>query len=224
MSVAPPPPTKTAAKPPVKGAPNQPDTVRWHWGSALAGALLTAIVCGGIVFFWRKPTPPPIVLHAPPTPTIPTPEPTPTPAPLVVFVSGAVQSPGVYELPNGARVVDALARAGGFAPDANVDVVNQAAMLRDGDQLHVPTVAEEAAAPQPGVRSQEIEIGLSGSGAPVNVNTATLEELDALPGIGPTRAQAIIEGRPYASVDELERVPGIGPATLEELRPLITIE
>jgi competence protein ComEA len=105
-----------------------------------------------------------------------------------------------------------------------VDAVNQAAMLRDGDQLHVPALAEDASMPPPGVRSAEIEIGLGGAGAPVNVNTATLEALDTLPGIGPTRAQAIIDGRPYASVDELERVPGIGPATLEQLRPFVTVE
>jgi competence protein ComEA len=212
MSASPPSPAKAASKP----AP-----VRWHWNSALAGALIAAILLGGVALLWRRPTPPPIVIHAPPTPLIPTPEATTTPTPLVIFVSGAVQTPGVYELPAGARVGDALLRAGGFAPDANVNAINQAAILRDGDQLHVPTVAEASAPPVVGVtnaRSASVEVGL------ININTATLEELDQLPGIGPSRAQAIIDNRPYASVDDLDRVSGIGPATLEDLRPYVVVE
>ena len=215
-SAPPPPPvaTNTATKPAV---------VRWHWNSALAGALIAAIAFGGFTLLWRRPTPPPIAIYAPPSPVASTPEPTATPAPLVIFISGAVQTPGVYELPGGARVADALARAGGFAAEANVDAVNQAAPLHDGDQIHVPTLAEEPSSPPAGLSSQAAPADVSVGGL-INVNTATAAELEQLPGIGETRAQDIIANRPYASVDELERVPGIGPATLEKLRPLVVVE
>ena len=205
-------------------APKPPAPVRWHWNSALAGALITAIVLGGVTFLWRRPTPPPIAIHAPPTPAISTPEPTATPAPLVIFISGAVLTPGVYPLPAGARIVDALVLAGGFAPDANVNAVNQAAPLRDGDQIYVPTLEEEPAVPAAGLSSTEAPEAASVSSGPINVNTASAEELEQLPGIGPARAQDIIANRPYASVDELDRVPGIGPATLEELRPYVVVQ
>jgi competence protein ComEA len=193
----------------------------------MAGALLAAIVLGGVTFLWRRPTPPPIAIYAPPSPVVPTPEPTATPAPLVIFISGAVQTPGVYELPSGARVADALQQAGGFTPDANTDAVNQAAPLHDADQIYVPTQEEAQSVPPIGVSSEEPAPSTSapaGGGGLINVNTATLEELDQLPGIGPSRAQDIIANRPYVSVDDLDRVPGIGAATLEKLRPLVVVE
>jgi competence protein ComEA len=141
----------------------------------------------------------------------------------VIFISGAVQTPGVYELPAGARIVDALERAGGFTPDANVNAINQAAPMRDGDQVYVPTLEEEPTAPTPGLSSSE-PAAASSAGGLINVNSASPAELEQLPGIGPSRAQDIIANRPYASVDELERVPGIGPATLEKLRPYVVVE
>lgn len=215
-------PTKLPAKPPAKSASPKSSSGRWHGNSALAGALTSAIVLGGITFLWRRPTPAPIAIYAPPSPVAPTPEPTETPAPLVIFISGAVQTPGVYELPGGARVTDALERAGGFSADANVDAINQAASLRDGDQIYVPTFEEEPAAPSSGLSSTEPAV--NSEGGAINVNTASASELEQLPGIGPSRAQDIIDNRPYASVDELDRVPGIGEATLEELRPYVVVE
>lgn len=212
----------TSPPPSPNSTSTKPEPVYWHWNSALAGALIAAIILGGFTFFWRRPTPPPIAIHPPPAAVIPTPEPTATAAPLVVFVSGAVQAPGVYELPSGARVADALERAGGFTSDANVNAVNQAAPLHDGDQVYVPTMEEEPSVPTAGISNAPsptaVENGL------INVNTATAEELERLPGIGETRAQDIIANRPYESVDDLERVPGIGPATLEELRPHVVVE
>ncbi|MCC6455272.1 MAG: ComEA family DNA-binding protein [Caldilineaceae bacterium] len=168
------------------------------------------------------PKPPPVAIHAPPAAVAPTAEPTPTPAPLVIFISGAVQAPGVYPLPEGSRVVDAVEHAGGFAPDANVNAINQAALLRDGDQIYVPTLTEQPSAPPPGLSNAAPAAG--SAGGLININSATLAELDQLPGIGPSRAQDIIDNRPYASVDELSRVPGIGPATLEELRPYVVVQ
>jgi competence protein ComEA len=220
MTAAPNPPPAAKSPTPATTSPKS-NVVRWHWNSALAGALISAILLGVFTFLWRRPTPPPISIHAPPTPSIPTPEPTATPAPVVIFISGAVQTPGVYELPSGARAADAVERAGGFTAEANAVAINLAAILRDGDQLHVPTLAEDPSIPAPGLTNQESPSGVGGL---ININTATLEELDRLPGIGPTRAQEIIANRPYVSVDDLDRVPGIGPATIEDLRPYVVVE
>ena len=105
----------------------------------LVGFLLCAILAGALMWQLQRPTPPPIVLHALPTPApTETPAPTATPGPLVVFVSGGVHSPGMYEVPAGARVGDALARAGGLVADADPALVNQAELLFDGAQVHVP--------------------------------------------------------------------------------------
>jgi competence protein ComEA len=145
-----------------------------------------------------------------------------------------VLKPGLYQLPAEARVGDAIQMAGGLAPDANPIVVNQAEKLWDGVQVHVPSLIEPQAELQP-------PAGLSGSQPPsmvvpdnraadvstagaINLNQATLEQLDTLPGIGPTKGQAIIDHRPYATVDDLERVPGIGASTIAQLRDLVTTE
>ena len=184
----------------------------------------------------RRPTPPPIVLHPPPTPApTETPAPTATPGPLFVFVSGGVHSPGMYELPAGARVGDAVARAGGLLAGADPALVNQAELLFDGAQVHVPLPqspgaegASTTGAPSAGLSGQSspAAAGVSSnapSGGLVNVNTASLEVLTTLPGIGPSKAAAIIAERPFDSVEELERVPGIGPKTVATLAPLVKV-
>lgn len=206
----------------------------------LFGFLLCAILAGVLMWLLRRPSPPPIVLHPPPTaaPT-PTPLPTATPGPLFVFVSGGVQNPGLVELPAGARVGDALAKAGGLLADADPALVNQAEIVFDGAQIHVPLPQPPAGAdassalppanqPAPGV-SGEVPPNAASSGranAPagglVNINTASADELTALPGIGPSKAAAIIADRPYSSVEDLQRVPGIGASTVETLAPLVT--
>ena len=157
------------------------------------------------------------------------------PRPLVVFVSGGVQSPGMYELPAGARVGDALARAGGLVAEADPALVNQAEPLFDGAQVHVslPQSPGADAAPTTGtpsaVLSGQSSSAAAGatrnasSGGLINVNTASLEELTALPGIGPSKAAAIIAERPFHSVEELERVPGIGPKTVASLTQLVKV-
>ena len=138
---------------------------------------------------------------------------------VVVDVVGAVRRPGLYRLTEGARVADALDRAGGATPRAQLDLVNLAAPISDGEQIVVPR--RGAAAP-----------AASGAGAatgapsgPVHLNTATLEQLDALPGVGPVTAQKILDYRQehgaFRSVDELDAIPGIGPARLEQLRDLV---
>jgi competence protein ComEA len=205
--------------------------------SYLLGSLTTLLIVGGGQFLLRRPDPPPIVLHPPPTaaPTATpgpteTPLPAPTSASITVYVSGAVQQPGLYQLPGEARVGDALVAAGGMTADANAALVNQAEKLLDGAQVHVPNNSAEAQASMmqteskvaaPAALNSTVTDTSSGR---INVNTASLEELDSLPGIGPSKAQAIIDNRPYANLSDLERVPGIGPSTLAELRDLVTVQ
>ncbi|HET8585008.1 MAG TPA: ComEA family DNA-binding protein [Casimicrobiaceae bacterium] len=132
---------------------------------------------------------------------------------LVVDVAGAVRRPGVYTVPSGDRVVDAIARAGGFTAHADRTAVNLAAPLVDGEQVVVAGAKAAGAA------------GSSAAGAPVSLNSATAEQLDALPGIGPVTAQKIIDYRtqhgPFTSVDGLDAIPGIGAARIGELQGLV---
>lgn len=132
---------------------------------------------------------------------------------VVVNVTGAVRRPGLYRLPDGARVADALERAGGPTRAAYLEAVNLAAPLADGQQVLVP---RKGAA---GVAAGETAAG------PVSLSAATLEQLDTLPGVGPVTAQKIVDYRTahgaFRSVEGLDAVPGIGPATVEELRDLV---
>ncbi len=139
------------------------------------------------------------------------------PAALVVHVVGAVRRPGLYRLREGSRIAEAVERAGGATRRADLSLVNLAAPVADGIQVVVPRRAPAgagAAAAQSG--AAEAPAG------PVHLNTATLEQLDALPGVGPSTAQKILDFRQehgaFTSVDELDAVPGIGPARLEQLR------
>lgn len=154
---------------------------------------------------------------------------TTVPALVQVHAAGAVVAPGVHRLPAGARVADLVAAAGGLAPDADVDRVNLAAVLVDGSRVYVPRRGEVSVPDVPGGSGS----GGGGGGpttvpkGPVDINRATVEELDTLPGVGPTTAQAIIDHRnrngPFRSVEDLAKVRGIGPAKLAELRPLVTV-
>ncbi len=133
---------------------------------------------------------------------------------VVVDVAGAVRRPGVYRLPPGSRIADAISRAGGAARHANESLVDLAAPLADGEQVLVPAGAGGVVAPA--------GAGGSASTAPVDLNTATVEQLDALPGIGPVTAQKIVDYRtqhgPFTSVDDLDAIPGIGPSRIDNLR------
>lgn len=148
-----------------------------------------------------------------------------------VHVAGAVLGPGVYELTAGARVHDAIEAAGGPTGRADLDGLNLAAPVTDGQRVYVPVTGEvdPASVPAGGtsspvadgsVRPDEIT-------GPVDLNTATVELLQMLPGIGPATATAIVDDRdrhgPFASVDDLERVPGIGPAKMVAVADLVTV-
>ncbi len=146
-----------------------------------------------------------------------------SPADVVVHVAGAVAEPGVYELPSGARVHQAIEAAGGVLPRADPAVLNLAALLADGERIYVPRPGESVPLPTSGTASGSV----GDPPGPIDVNHATIEQLDELPGIGPATAAAIVDHReengPFAGVDDLEAVRGIGPAKLEAIRDLVTV-
>ena len=139
---------------------------------------------------------------------------------LVVHVAGAVRQPGLYELKEGSRVSDAVARAGGATAKADTAAVNLAASLADGIQVLIPSRVAGAAGPGWGPS------GVGGAAPRVSLSSATVADLDALPGIGPVTAQKIVDHRSrhggFSSVDDLDAIPGIGPARIEQLRDLVT--
>lgn len=145
--------------------------------------------------------------------------------PLVVDVAGKVRRPGIYELPPGSRVYDAIRAAGGARPGVSTLSLNLAEPLRDGEQIvvgHSSTSSGGGLPPAPGVAA-------SSSPAPaiVNLNTATLEQLETLPGVGPVLGQDILDWRDahgqFASVDQLQDVSGIGDVRYAQLSPLVTV-
>ncbi|MCS6710784.1 helix-hairpin-helix domain-containing protein [Brachybacterium sp. EF45031] len=188
---------------------------------------------------------------APPAPPVPVPADPgatePAPGPLIVHVTGAVATPGIVRLSPGARVADAVDAAGGTTTEADLQQVNLARPVVDGEQVHVPRPGEEppltasgpagpSSAPGAGTghdvgTSPESGTGggeVDGSGSSrVNVNTADAAALEELPGIGPALAQRIIDHRttngPFTSVDQLDEVSGIGPAILADLRDRVTV-
>lgn len=179
-----------------------------------AGALALVLVVAGKLLVGTGSTPRaqafPLPAAAPPAP----------PPRLVIDVAGAVRRPGLYRLAQGSRIADAVARAGGATAKAALDGVNLAAPLADGEQVVVPLRV-------PGGGVTAAPAGTTGAPAsgPVSLSTATAEQLDALPGIGPVTAQKILDYRAkhgaFHSVDELDAISGIGPARLDQLRDLV---
>lgn len=154
--------------------------------------------------------PPPVTTAAPIAPI-----PAPTPAGIVVDVGGRVRRPGLVTLPVGSRVADAIRAAGGVVRQADLATVNLAARVSDGQLLLI------------GVPGAAGDGGVAGSGGLVNLNSATADALDALPGIGPVLAQRIIDWRSahggFASVKDLDQVSGIGASIYAEISPLVTV-
>jgi competence protein ComEA len=219
------------------------DWLRWFGWSRLAG-IVASIGVVGVGAWWlvRVPPPPPesripfdVAVTLAPATTLdgPATTATTTPARPVVHVAGAVAHPGVYALAPGARAHDAVLAAGGATPDADLSMVNLAAPLDDASQVYVPRRGEGARRAPPSAPSREprgvtpppgaASPDATGAAAPLDVNTASAAALEALPGIGPRTAAAIVAHRdrhgPFASVDALLDVRGIGPSTLAELRP-----
>jgi competence protein ComEA len=142
---------------------------------------------------------------------------------VVVYVTGAVRVPGVYTLGPADRVTDAIDAAGGPGSDADLGVVNLAAIVHDGERIYVPKVGETV----PAVVGDPVFVDDTVAAGPVNINSATADQLDVLPGVGPTTAVAIVAHRqqhgPFQTVEQLGDVRGIGPAKLDALRGLVTV-
>ena len=179
---------------------------------------IVAFVVIYVILKRPEPASPPLVITLQPRPTA---EPvTPTPATINVYVSGAVKKPDVYALPLNSIVKDAITAAGGATTDADLDRINLATHLADQMQVYVPRQGEAAPPPPNG----------SAPDSPtekININTASVEELDKLPGIGPTIAQAIIDYRtqygPFKTIDGIKDVPRIGDALFEKMKDMITV-
>jgi len=201
------------------------DWLERYRGSILI-VLLNLVVLGGMFFFVRRPKPEPISI-LPPEPTA-TPLPTPTPRPLRVYVSGAVAHPDVYELPSDSIVKDAIEAAGGPTSEADLNYVNLARRVHDEEQIYVPQKGEESPPVSPPSGSPSLPSPSSQGDSKVNINTATAQELSTLPGIGPTKAQSIIDYRttngPFQSIEDIKNVRGIGDATFEKLKDKITVQ
>jgi competence protein ComEA len=185
---------------------------------------LFVVVLAGTIFFLRRPEPPAVV-----TIVTVTPRPTGTSASLIVDVRGAVNKPGVYTLPLGSRVQDALALAGDLTSNADTRPLNLARRLNDGEQIIVPVIGEvppTLIAP-PG-RGSASSIPTKTPGDKININTATLTELDTLPGIGPAIAQRIIDYRTqngdFRTIEDLKKVRGIGDALFNQIKDVISVQ
>jgi competence protein ComEA len=188
----------------------------------IAGLIVVLVaVLGGAGLWYARSLPKPVTIaESGPGAAQPAVSPTSSPALLIVDVAGAVRTPGVYEFAEGERVVDAIERAGGPRPKADLSLLNLAAPLVDGTQILVPKFGP-AVTGVPGETAPGSATGL------ININTASTTELETLSGIGEVLAATIVEYRtqngPFASVDDLLDVSGIGPATLEEIRDQVTV-
>jgi competence protein ComEA len=188
---------------------------RRHALLALAAVVVVLLLAGRLLVHAGAPSSARVVPVRPLAPVS-----APAPAAVVVDVVGAVRRPGLYRMRSGDRIADAVARAGGATAKASVESINLAAPLADGEQVVVPRAgAADAVAAAGGASGDALPSG------PVHLSTATVEQLDALPGVGPVTAQKIVDYRTehgaFRSVDELDAIPGIGPARLDQLRDLV---
>jgi competence protein ComEA len=188
----------------------------------LAGILLGLLAAGLILLIATRPRGEPITLSIPPTP-----------APLTIHVAGAVVQPGLYILPPGSRVNSAIQAAGGLKGNADPTYLNLAAPLRDGDRVWVATQVTPTVTAPPGeiIQTTEKPVKITpvppSADHPLDINSATLAQLDLLPGIGSVKAEAIISYRnthgPFLDIEELLNVPGITPSVLAKIRDVISV-
>jgi competence protein ComEA len=182
----------------------------WWW--ALAFGVLGGLLSAGII----------LLVSSQPRGSAVQLQPAPSAVPILVHVSGSVQNPGVYALPRASRVQDAVQAAGGLLAEADEQILNLAAPLKDGERVKVPSRRPTAAALPPDSTLPATSSGL------VNLNWATQAELESLPGIGPEMAKRILDYRdqngPFENIEAIQQVSGIGPATFARLQDLITVD
>ena len=187
---------------------------KWAAAWPLGIGILIGLLAAGVLFLVSRPRSSQSIRLSPP----------PEAPPFVVNVSGAVAHPGVYELPQGSRVQDAIEAAGGALPQAVLESLNLAAPVEDGVQIYV--LAENETQP-PGATPGGFPSRSGEVGSLVNINTATQAELEGLPGIGPERARDIIAYReahgPFPDIEAIQNVEGIGEGIFEEIKGLITV-
>jgi competence protein ComEA len=192
---------------------------------ALIGLMAGFVLAAILLIVTRMPGGQPVTL-----------EPAPTKAPIVIQIMGAVVKPGVYSMPDGSRVEDAVNAAGGLLAEADSNSVNLAVRLEDGQQINIPSLGgsgiSETSTPTraPFTVVSTATSSTTATVAPrslVNINTATVQQLDALPGIGPVTAQSIVTYRqqhgPFQHIEDIMNVPGIGPVTFDNIQNLITV-
>jgi competence protein ComEA len=204
------------------------DPPSWTPGRLAAAAAGVLVAVGAVIVLLRPAggAPAEVTLPRAGTAADPATTTTTTAPEVVAHAAGAVRAPGVYRLEPGARAADLLAAAGGAAPEADLQQLNLAAPVADGERVYVPRVGEVPPPAVPGPAAGGATGAATGEG-PVDLNTATAEQLEELPGVGPAIAAAILDERErrgrFATVDDLLDVRGIGDARLEQLRELVTV-
>jgi competence protein ComEA len=207
------------------------DLVEFRPRETVALAVLCLALVAGAAFAYARSLPKgaPRGLASPIAPAPPAPSATASGG-VVVHMAGAVRSPGVYSLAPGARVIDGVRAAGGAAPDADLSSINLARLLTDGERVYVPRRGETPPPDAGGGGAPAADGGGApgaAAGGKVNINTASVGELDGLPGIGPVLAQRIVDYRtqhgPFRSVNDLQKVEGIGQKKFESLKDFVTV-
>lgn len=179
------------------------------WQSVLLGFFIGILASAGIYLIAAQPHGTPVELISPRTPGL-----------LMVDITGAVNSPGVFYMPQGSRLLDAVQEAGGVTSEADLNVINLAAPIHDGEKIYIPYIADNFPKPIPSPFFTQ-------TSQQININTATAADLTKLPGIGEERAFDIINYReangPFLNIEDIQNVPGIGAGIFEQIKNLITV-